>query len=228
MGLVGLSDAFIYLKRFDELSKGQQYRALLARLIAGGYNIWLIDEFCANLDPVTANVVADKLQRTARRLGATVVVAAPHCEAFLWSLRPDMVLQMTSAWEHRVTEGKEFMRDMPRHPLTDSSLTRLRLRPDFLGAVRQGEKRVTIRKGRKQIKPGGLLLLESDHETLAVRVTDVVIKRFRELTIEDASAEGLPSVEALRETLLGFYPDLRDHQYVTVISFRLPCGPQVP
>jgi uncharacterized protein len=41
MGLVGLSDAFIYLKRFDELSRGQQYRALLARLIRGGYNVWL-------------------------------------------------------------------------------------------------------------------------------------------------------------------------------------------
>jgi ABC-type ATPase with predicted acetyltransferase domain len=35
MGLVGLSDAFVYLKRFAELSNGQQYRAMLTCLIFG-------------------------------------------------------------------------------------------------------------------------------------------------------------------------------------------------
>ena len=30
MGTVGLSDAFVYLKRFDELSNGQQYRRYLS------------------------------------------------------------------------------------------------------------------------------------------------------------------------------------------------------
>jgi ABC-type ATPase with predicted acetyltransferase domain len=29
LGIVGLSDAFVYLKRFRELSNGQQYRAML-------------------------------------------------------------------------------------------------------------------------------------------------------------------------------------------------------
>jgi ABC-type lipoprotein export system ATPase subunit/GNAT superfamily N-acetyltransferase len=226
MGLVGLSDAFIYLKRFHELSKGQQYRALLVRLIAGGYNIWLVDEFCANLDPVTAGVVADKLQRTARRLGVTVVVAAPHCEHFLWALRPDTVLQMTSAWEYQVVEGKTFMRSMLRHSLSDGSLPQMRLRPEFFRAVLNGEKRITIRKGRKQVQ-AGLLLFESESETLAVHVTDVTMKRFRGLTVEDAHAEGLPSIEALRKILHSFYPDLRDHQYVTVVAFQLPCDTQV-
>jgi ABC-type ATPase with predicted acetyltransferase domain len=54
MGLVGLSDAFIYLKRFDELSRGQQYRALLALLIAGGYNVWL--EKMRNAYPLLSNL----------------------------------------------------------------------------------------------------------------------------------------------------------------------------
>jgi ABC-type ATPase with predicted acetyltransferase domain len=54
MGLVGLSDAFIYLKRFDELSRGQQYRALLARLIAGGYSVWL--EKIRNAYPLLSNL----------------------------------------------------------------------------------------------------------------------------------------------------------------------------
>src|SRR5439155_20933238 len=66
MGLVGLSDAFVYLKRFAELSNGQQYRALLAQLIASGCNVWIADEFCANLDPITGNVVAARLQQVSR------------------------------------------------------------------------------------------------------------------------------------------------------------------
>lgn len=107
MGLVGLSDAFIYLKRFDELSRGQQYRVMLAMMIAGGYNVWLIDEFCANLDTVTANVVSDKLQGLARSLGATIIAAAPHCDAFISTLKPDKVIRLTTAWEHQILYGKE-------------------------------------------------------------------------------------------------------------------------
>jgi len=140
MGLVGLSDAFVYLKRFDELSKGQQYRAMLAHLIARGCNVWLVDEFCANLDPVTANVVADKLQHTARKLGATVIAAAPHCETFLSSLRPDKVIQLTSAWEHSVVAGKEFSQAMPKNQSWGGGIPRLRLLPEFVAAVRRGEK----------------------------------------------------------------------------------------
>jgi hypothetical protein len=102
----------------------------------------------------------------------------------------------------------------------------MRLRPEFFRAVLKGEKRITIRKGRKQVQ-AGLLLFESESETLAVHVTDVTMKRFRELTVEDAHAEGLPSIEALRKILHSFYPDLRDHQYVTVVAFQLPCDTQV-
>lgn len=105
MGHVGLSDAFVALQRFQDLSKGQQYRALLAHLITTRANVWLLDEFCANLDPLTARVVAETVQRTARHLGVTVVVAAPHCDYFASTLRPDTVLQLTSTWEYRILEG---------------------------------------------------------------------------------------------------------------------------
>ncbi|MCA1625869.1 MAG: ATP-binding cassette domain-containing protein, partial [Acidobacteria bacterium] len=104
MGLVGLSDAFIYLKRFDELSNGQQYRAMLARLITSGCNVWLADEFWANLDPLTANLVADRLQRIARQLGAVVIVASSQPETFAVALQPDTVVNLTTAWEHHDTK----------------------------------------------------------------------------------------------------------------------------
>ncbi len=222
MGLVGLSDAFIYLKRFDELSKGQQYRAMLARLIARGCNVWLVDEFCANLDPVTANVVADKLQHTGRKLGATIVVAAPHCETFLSSLRPDKIIQLTSAWEHSIVAGKEFSQAMPKNQSWGGGMPRLRLLPEFVAAVRRGEKRSTIRKGRHAF-PLGLVLLESDTQCLAVNVTKVLHTRFCDLAVEDARSDGFKNLDELRKALLAIYPNLRDKSVLTVIHFQPLC-----
>lgn len=114
MGLVGISDAFVYLKRFDELSNGQQYRVMLARLIASGCNVWLADEFCSNLDVVTANVVASRMQRVARQFGVTLVVASSQPESFCAALKPDRVLRLTNAYEHRVMDGKSFLKALPR------------------------------------------------------------------------------------------------------------------
>jgi uncharacterized protein len=110
LGWVGLSDAFVYLKRFDELSAGQQYRAMLAGLLYSGANVWVADEFCSNLDPVTAAVVADRAQQLARRLKVIFIVATAHPEHVLSALRPDWVLQLTTATETRLIVGKEYRR----------------------------------------------------------------------------------------------------------------------
>ena len=69
LGLAGLSEPFLYLKRFEELSKGQQYRTMLAQMLSSKCNVWVADEFCSNLDEITANLVSDNVQRMARRYG---------------------------------------------------------------------------------------------------------------------------------------------------------------
>lgn len=221
-GLTGLSEPTLYLKRFDELSRGQQYRAMLAKLIATQANVWLADEFCANLDPVTANVVAHNIQRIARKVGATVIAAAPHCEAFLFSLRPDKVLQLTSAWESRVLSGREYAKAVHQARSLGGSPPRLRLLPEFFEAVRSGRKRATIRLGRKWFQPG-LLLLDSDSESLAVNVTDVVHKRFSDLTEDDAHTDGVDGLDALRAVLRSIYPVIHNTSYLTIIRFRPLC-----
>lgn len=109
LNIAGLTEAFLYFKRFDELSAGQRYRFMLARLIDSGSNVWLADEFCSTLDEVTASIVAHNLQRHARHMGATVIVAAPHFETFIRSLKPDRVLKLTSAWEWQSYSGSEFI-----------------------------------------------------------------------------------------------------------------------
>ncbi|MGH9472078.1 MAG: GNAT family N-acetyltransferase [Terriglobales bacterium] len=109
LNLAGLTEAFLYFKKFSELSAGQRYRMMLARLIDCGANLWLADEFCSALDEVTASIVAHNLQRHARQIGATVVVAAPHFENFIRSLKPDRVLKLTTAWEWKAYTGDQFV-----------------------------------------------------------------------------------------------------------------------
>jgi uncharacterized protein len=108
---VGLSDAFLFLRRFDQLSTGQQYRAMLADLVRRRVSIALIDEFCSALDPTTANVVALGVRRIAKQLGITVIAAAPHYDNFIHALCPDVVILLGSYGDHRVLSGWEFIRD---------------------------------------------------------------------------------------------------------------------
>lgn len=77
---VGLNDAFLFLRRYGELSEGQRYRYRIARMIDSGKRFWLADEFCSTLDRTTAKVVAFNIQKLARRSGATLVVATTHTD----------------------------------------------------------------------------------------------------------------------------------------------------
>ena len=76
--LVGLSDANFFLRKPSELSDGQRYRFMLAKMIESGAEIWMADEFLALLDRVTAKVIAYNVQKIARKAGATLVVATTH------------------------------------------------------------------------------------------------------------------------------------------------------
>ncbi|HEY9671438.1 MAG TPA: GNAT family N-acetyltransferase [Waterburya sp.] len=223
MGLVGLSDAFIYLKRFEELSNGQRYRAMLVELITSGCNVWIADEFCANLDPVTANVVADRLQRIARQLQAALIVASSQPEIFAAALRPDQVVQLTTAWEHRVMPGTEFVRSFPSHHKTFVAPT-LSIAAEYLPAIRSGRKCTTIRKGRLPISKGMLLLTARTADFVAVNVTDVRVTSFKRLTEEDAKKDGFSSLAELHRALLKHYPKLNYTSLVTIVSFDTNCS----
>jgi ABC-type lipoprotein export system ATPase subunit len=89
---VGLSDAFLFLRNYDQLSDGQRYRYRIARMIDAGRKFWLCDEFCSTLDRVTAKVVAFNIQKLARRSGATLVVATTHLD-LEEDLNPSIVIR---------------------------------------------------------------------------------------------------------------------------------------
>lgn len=82
LNIAGLGDAFLYLRKYSQLSDGQKYRYRIAKFIDLNKDVWILDEFCATLDRVTAKVVAFNLQKIARKLNKTVIVATTHTDLF--------------------------------------------------------------------------------------------------------------------------------------------------
>jgi len=79
---VGLNDAFLFVRRFRELSDGQRYRYRIAKMIESGAQWWVMDEFCATLDRDTAKIVAFNVQKLARQTGRAVLAATTHTDLF--------------------------------------------------------------------------------------------------------------------------------------------------
>lgn len=80
LSLAGINDAYLLIRSPNELSDGQKYRLALAKLIESGSKVWVADEFGAKLDRVTAKGVAYSMQKTAREMGATLIVATTHTD----------------------------------------------------------------------------------------------------------------------------------------------------
>src|SRR3990170_538660 len=79
---VGLNDAFLFLRTYNQLSDGQKYRYRIAKLMESGKQWWLMDEFAATLDRDTAKIVAFNLQKLARQQGKAVIAATTHGDLF--------------------------------------------------------------------------------------------------------------------------------------------------
>jgi ABC-type transport system involved in cytochrome c biogenesis ATPase subunit/GNAT superfamily N-acetyltransferase len=77
---VGLNDAFLFLRNFDQLSDGQKYRYRIAKLLECRARFWILDEFAATLDRDTAKIVAFNLQKCARQQGKAVLAATTHLD----------------------------------------------------------------------------------------------------------------------------------------------------
>lgn len=121
LNVSGLAEAHLYVKRFRELSNGQRYRAMVARLIASGASVWIADEFCATLDPVTANIVCRNLRHFAKTLGVSVILAAANWTEFIHELKPDVIVYLRSPWDSEVFSWKQFDRAAARSRLVVSS-----------------------------------------------------------------------------------------------------------
>ena len=91
LSIAGLNDAYLFIRKPGELSDGQKYRFRLAKLIESGARVWVADEFGAVLDRVTAKVVAFNMQKVARQMGVTLMVATTH-DDLIADLNPDLYI----------------------------------------------------------------------------------------------------------------------------------------
>lgn len=92
LAIAGINDAYLYARKPSELSDGQRYRLRLAMAVESGANVWVADEFLAVLDRTAAKVIAFSLQKTARRMGATLMVATTHTD-MVPDLCPDLKVE---------------------------------------------------------------------------------------------------------------------------------------
>jgi ABC-type ATPase with predicted acetyltransferase domain len=92
---VGLGEAWLFIRRYGELSDGQKYRYRLAKSIylAKKHRVkaLICDEFCSMLDRITAKIVAYLTQKVCRRFGLTLIVATAH-EDLLEDLNPNILI----------------------------------------------------------------------------------------------------------------------------------------
>ena len=107
MSIAGLNDAYLFIRKPEELSDGQRYRFKLAKIIESGANVWVADEFLAILDRTTAKVIAYALQKTARKFGATLMVATTHTD-MVQDLAPTVYIEKRYREKVEIVINKEL------------------------------------------------------------------------------------------------------------------------
>lgn len=91
LSTAGLNDCFCVLNQPANLSEGQKYRFRLAMALASKKRFVFADEFCSELDRITAAVIAYNIHKFAKKNGVTFVLASSH-EDILLDLAPDVMV----------------------------------------------------------------------------------------------------------------------------------------
>jgi ABC-type ATPase with predicted acetyltransferase domain len=91
LSIAGLNDCFCILNQPANLSGGQQYRFRLAMAMATGKKFVFADEFCSELDSITAAVISYRLRKFAKRTGTTFILASSRDDILL-DLAPDVLV----------------------------------------------------------------------------------------------------------------------------------------
>ncbi|MCK5225613.1 MAG: ABC transporter [Planctomycetes bacterium] len=91
LSCAGLNDVFTILAKPVNLSDGQKYRFRLAMAFAKKTKYIFADEFCSNLDRITAAVISHQIYKFAKRTGKTFILASSH-DDILADLEPDVLV----------------------------------------------------------------------------------------------------------------------------------------
>lgn len=124
LNIAGIGDANLWLRKPKELSDGQRYRFRLALAIESGANVWAADEFLAVLDRTSAKVIAYSLQKHARQVGATLLVATTHTD-MVDDLSPDLVVEKRYREKVRIETFGEAQKLAASKPCTRDELNEI-------------------------------------------------------------------------------------------------------
>ncbi len=91
LSTAGLNDCFCILNQPSNLSAGEKYRFRLAMALAAGKQFVLADEFCSELDRITAAAISCRLHTFAKRTGTTFILSSSH-QDILPDLEPDILV----------------------------------------------------------------------------------------------------------------------------------------
>ena len=105
LSVAGLNDVFCVLGEPANLSDGQKYRFRLATALAAKKKFIFADEFCSNLDRITAAVVAYNVCKFAKRNSVTFILASAH-QDILADLQPDVLVVRELAGKTEVVYKK--------------------------------------------------------------------------------------------------------------------------
>jgi ABC-type ATPase involved in cell division len=111
LGRVGLSTTPAWLRPFNTLSNGEQFRATMARTLLEGGELVVVDEFTSVVDRQVARVASHTTQKWVRReTGRQFVAVSCHYDIVDW-LRPDWILDMaTTRFEWRSVQPRPRLR----------------------------------------------------------------------------------------------------------------------
>ncbi len=91
LSLAGLNDCLCILNQPRNLSDGQKYRFRLAMALAAKKKFVFADEFCSELDRITAAVISYNINKFAKRTGTIFILASSHDDILL-DLSPDVLI----------------------------------------------------------------------------------------------------------------------------------------
>lgn len=108
LSTAGLNDVFCILNQPANLSEGQKYRFRLAMAMAAEKKFIFADEFCSELDRITAAVISYNIHKFAKRTGTTFILASSHDDILL-DLAPDVLVVKELSAKTQVIYKKKKM-----------------------------------------------------------------------------------------------------------------------
>jgi putative transport-related protein len=100
LGAVGLSEAFIYITSYNNLSEGQKMRFKIAKLLESGSRYIYFDEFLSNVDRKTARIIAYNIQKWLRKKKINAIFATCHSDLTDYLL-PDNLVEIEKCGLYR-------------------------------------------------------------------------------------------------------------------------------